>query len=43
MRDGVLHAGVGIQDDLAGWVGHQPDRERHDQLAAAGLGELAAA
>ena len=41
--DRVLHAGVGVEDDLAGGVVDQPDRERHRQLAAAGLGELTAA
>ena len=38
----MLHAGVGIQHDLAGGVGDQPDRQRHRELAAAGLGELPA-
>ena len=42
-RDGVLHAGVGVQHDLAGRVVDEPDGQRHVQLAAAGLGQLAAA
>jgi len=39
MRRGLLHAGVGVEDDLAGRGVDQPDRQRLDQLAAAGLGQ----
>ena len=38
-----LHALVGVEHDPAGGVIDQADRQRHDELAAAGLGELAAA
>ena len=41
--DGVLHADVGIEHDLAGRVIDEADRQCHLQFAAAGLGELAAA
>ena len=39
----ALDGGVGIEDDVPGGVVGQADRERHDQLAAAGLGQLTAA
>ncbi len=39
MRHGLLHAGVGVEDDLAGAVVDQPDRQWLDQFAAAGLGQ----
>jgi hypothetical protein len=35
----LLHGRVGIEHDLAARILHQPDRERHRQLAAAGLGQ----
>jgi hypothetical protein len=35
----LLHAGVGVEHDVAGAVIDQPDRQRRDQLAAAGLGQ----
>jgi len=40
---GALDGGVGVEDDVPGGVVDQPDRQRHDQLAAAGLGQLPAA
>jgi hypothetical protein len=43
MADGVLHAGVGIDDHLAGRVIDKPDRQRHGQLTSSGFGELPAA
>ena len=43
MRHGAADGGVGVQDDVAGGVVDQADRQRHDQLAAAGLGQLPAA
>ena len=43
VSDGVLHADVGIQHDLAGRVVDEPDRQCHLQFAAAGLGQLTAA
>ena len=43
MRHGAADSGVGVEDDVAGGVVDQPDRQRHDQLAAAGLGQLPAA
>lgn len=43
MRDGVGRTLVGIEDDLARRVGHEPDRQGHGELAATSLGELAAA
>ena len=39
MTQRVLDGAVGIEHDLAGRVGHQPDRQRHRQLAAARLGQ----
>jgi len=41
--DGALDGGVGVEDDVPGGVVDQPDRQRHDELAAAGLGQLPAA
>ena len=41
--DGAADGGVGVEDDLPGGVVDQPDRQRHDQLTTAGLGQLAAA
>jgi hypothetical protein len=38
----LLHAQVGVQDHPADGVVDEPDRQGHRQLAAAGLGELAA-
>jgi hypothetical protein len=38
----VLDRAVGVEHDLPGGVGHQPDRERHRQLTAAGFGQDAA-
>src|SRR6266567_4159028 len=35
--------GVGVEDDVPGGVVDQADRQRHDELAAAGLGDLPAA
>ncbi len=43
MRDGGADGGVGVADDVAGGVVDQPDRQRGDELAAAGLGQDAAA
>ena len=43
MADGVLHAGVGVDDHLAGRVIDKPDRQRHGQLTSSGFGELPAA
>ena len=43
MRDGAADGGVGVEDDVAGGVVGQPDRQRGDQLAAAGLGHDPAA
>ena len=34
----VLHGGVGVEHHVAGGVVDQPDRQWHDELAAAGLG-----
>ena len=39
----ALDGGVGVEDDVPGGVVGQPDGQRHDQLAAAGLGEDPAA
>ena len=39
----LLDALVGVERDLAGGVGDEPDRQRQRQLAAAGLGEDAPA
>ena len=41
--DGAADGGVGVEDDVPGGVVDQADRQRHDQLAAAGLGQLPAA
>jgi hypothetical protein len=41
--DGAADGGVGVEDDVPGGVVGQADGQRHDQLAAAGLGQLAAA
>ena len=43
MRDGTADGGVGVEDDVPGGVVGQPDRQRGDQLAAAGLGQDPAA
>ena len=43
MRDGFADGGVGVEDDVPGGVVGQPDGQRGDQLAAAGLGHDAAA
>jgi hypothetical protein len=40
--DGVAHALVGIEHHPAGGVIDQADGQRHDELAAAGLGQLTA-
>jgi hypothetical protein len=40
---GALDGGVGVEDDVPGGVVDQAGRQRHDQLAAAGLGQLPAA
>ena len=37
--DHIAHLLVGIQHHLAGGTAHQPGRQRHRQLAAAGLGD----
>src|SRR4029077_16157628 len=41
--EGALDGGVGVEDDVPGGVVVQPDGQRHDQLAAAGLGQDPAA
>ena len=41
--DRALDGGVGVEDDVPGGVVDQPDGQRHDQLAAAGLGQDPAA
>src|ERR1019366_3094963 len=43
VRDGFADGGVGVGDDMAGGVVDQPDGQRGDQLAAAGLGQDPAA
>src|SRR6266480_5539202 len=43
MRHGLSHAGVGVENDLAGGCVDQSDRQRLDQLATAGLGQDSAA
>ena len=43
VRDGAPDGGVGVEDDVAGGVVGQPDGQRHDELAAAGLGDDPAA
>ena len=43
MRDGTADGGVGIEDDVPGGVVGEPDGQRGDELAAAGLGQDAAA
>jgi hypothetical protein len=40
---GAAHRGVGVGDDVPGGVVDEPDGQRHDQFAAAGLGQLPAA
>ncbi len=40
MAHSVAHTGVGVEDDLAGGVIDQPDRQEQGQLTATGLGEL---
>ena len=39
----ALDGGVGVEDDVPGGVVDQADRQRHDQLAAAGRRQLPAA
>jgi len=39
----ALDGGVGVEDDVPGGVVDQADRQRHDELAAAGLGQDPAA
>ena len=41
--DRALDGGVGVEDDVPGGVVGQADRQRHDELAAAGLGQDPAA
>ena len=41
--DRALDGGVGVEDDVPGRVVDQPDGQRHDELAAAGLGDDPAA
>jgi hypothetical protein len=41
--DGAADGGIGVEDDVPGRVVGQPDRQRRDELAAAGLGQLPAA
>ena len=41
--DGAADGGVGVEDDVPGGVVDEADRQRHDQLAAARLGQLPAA
>ena len=41
--EGALDGGVGVEDDVPGAVVGQPDGQRGDQLAAAGLGDDPAA
>jgi hypothetical protein len=43
VRDGAADGGVRVEDDMPGGVVGQPDGQRGDQLAAAGLGQDAAA
>ena len=43
MPEGALDGGVGVEDDVPGGIVDQADRQRHDELAAAGLGQLPAA
>ncbi|MDV6247089.1 hypothetical protein R3Q17_37425 [Rhodococcus opacus] len=43
VRQGAADRGVGVEDDVVGGVVDQADQERHDQLAAASLGQLPAA
>ena len=43
MPERLLDALVGVEHDLAGRVGDEPDRQRQRQLTTAGLGEDAAA
>ena len=42
VADRLLHTGIGVEHHLAGGVVDQPDRQRHLQFAAAGLGQLPA-
>ncbi|MDT5000440.1 MAG: hypothetical protein QOK12_2545 [Mycobacterium sp.] len=41
--EGFAHGGVGVEDDSAGAVVDQPDRQWGDQFTAAGLGQHPAA
>src|SRR5262249_54457053 len=41
--EGGGDGGVGVEDDVPGGVVDQADGQRHDELAAAGLGDLPAA
>ena len=43
MPERALDGGVGVEDDVPGGVVDQADRQRDDQLAAAGLGDDPAA
>ena len=43
VRHGSADGDVGVEDDVPGGVVDQADRQRHDELAAAGLGQLPAA
>ena len=43
VREGAADGGVGVEDDVPGGVVDQPDGQRGDQLAAAGLGHDPAA
>ena len=43
MTHSLLHPGIGVEDDLAGRVIDQSDREQQGQLTATGLGDLTAA
>ena len=43
VREGAADGGVGVEDDVPGGVVGQPDGQRGDQLAAAGLGHDPAA
>ena len=43
VAQGALDGGVGVEDDVPGGVVGQPDGQRGDQLAAAGLGHDSAA
>jgi hypothetical protein len=43
VRDGTADGGVGVEDDVPGGVVGEPDGQRGDELAAAGLGQDPAA